>query len=307
MDAISDRTSDPIALQGVRKAFGPLQAVDGVDLNVPRGELFGLIGHNGAGKSTLFRIMLGLAQADAGTVRVAGCAVNGPEWRAARRRIGYLPEQLALYDNLNGRETLQFFARLKGAALTQVEPLLAQVGLGAAAGRAVRTYSKGMRQRLGLAQALLGEPQVLFLDEPSNGLDPQAIREFYELLAGLRSRGVTILITSHILAELQQRVDCLAIMAAGKVVAQGSVQALREQLALPLTLVLRASPELLREAALAAGDAAEVEQRHDGLHLHCERSRKMELLSRLAPLAARLNDLQIHEPSLEDLYFGVKA
>ncbi|MBB5203382.1 Cu-processing system ATP-binding protein [Inhella inkyongensis] len=303
MDAISH--TDAIRLLAVRKAFGALQAVDGVDLQVPRGELFGLIGHNGAGKSTLFRIMLGLATADSGSVEVAGCAVGGPQWREARRRIGYLPEQLALYDNLNARETLAFFARLKGASTEQIEPLLARVGLTAAADRPVRTYSKGMRQRLGLAQALLGSPQVLFLDEPSNGLDPQAIREFYDLLAELRAQGVTVIITSHILAELQQRVDRLAILANGRVVAQGSVQALREQLALPLEVALRGSPALLQQAASVAG-AAHAPRHQDGLlHLRCERADKMTLLARLAPLAAQLEDLQIHEPSLEDLYFGV--
>jgi len=147
----------PIRLAGVRKAFGAVQAVDGVDLTVAPGEVFGLIGHNGAGKSTLFKLMLGLLKPDAGRVEVAGAAVGGGGWRAARQRIGYLPEQLALYDNLNGLETLRFFARLKGAPLPQCEALLQRVGLGAAAHRAVHGYSKGMRQRLGFAQALLGE------------------------------------------------------------------------------------------------------------------------------------------------------
>ncbi|MBH9552298.1 ABC transporter ATP-binding protein [Inhella gelatinilytica] len=297
----------PIALQGVRKAFGPLVAVDGVDLTVPRGELFGLIGHNGAGKSTLFRIMLGLTPADAGEVQVAGCAVGSPAWQAARARIGYLPEQLALYDNLNAVETLTFFAQLKRADASQIEPLLARVGLSAAAGRPVRTYSKGMRQRLGLAQALLGTPQVLFLDEPTNGLDPQAIREFYELLDGLRRQGVTVIITSHILAELQQRVDRLAILASGRIVAQGSVQELREALALPLTVSLWGEPSVLAAAQTAVGDCATAQQDGAGLHLRCERVHKMEVLARLAPLASQLADLQIHEPSLEDLYFGVAA
>ncbi|MBH9578423.1 ABC transporter ATP-binding protein [Inhella proteolytica] len=309
MDAASSTVppAEPIVLAGVRKAFGPLQAVAGVDLRVPRGELFGLIGHNGAGKSTLFRIMLGLTDADSGRVEVAGVAVGGPQWREARRRIGYLPEQLALYESLSGRETLAFFAKLKGAPRAQIEQLLELVGLGHAAERAVRTYSKGMRQRLGLAQALLGDPQVLFLDEPTNGLDPQAIKEFYELLGALGARGTTILITSHILAELQQRVDRLAILANGKVVAQGSVQALREQLALPLTLTLRGTPELLQAAREAAGDCARALLLPEALQLHCERHRKMELLARLAPLAGRLADLEITEPSLEDLYFGVAA
>ncbi len=299
--------AEPILLAGVRKAFGPLQAVAGVDLRVPRGELFGLIGHNGAGKSTLFRVMLGLTTADAGRVEVAGVAVGGPQWREARRRIGYLPEQLALYDNLSGRETLAFFAKLKGAARTQIDSLLDLVGLAHAAGRAVRTYSKGMRQRLGLAQALLGEPQVLFLDEPTNGLDPQAIKEFYELLGALSARGTTILITSHILAELQQRVDRLAIMASGKVVAQGSVDTLREQLDLPLVVALRGRSEVLEAARAAVGDCARALALPEALQLQCERARKMELLARLAPLAGQLADLQILEPTLEDLYFGVAA
>lgn len=299
--------AEPILLTGVRKAFGPLQAVAGVDLRVPRGELFGLIGHNGAGKSTLFRIMLGLTAADAGRVEVAGVAVGGPQWREARRRIGYLPEQLALYDNLSGRETLAFFAKLKGAARTQIDSLLDLVGLGHAAERAVRTYSKGMRQRLGLAQALLGEPQVLFLDEPTNGLDPQAIKEFYALLGALSARGTTILITSHILAELQQRVDRLAIMANGKVVAQGSVETLREQLDLPLVVALRGRSEVLEAARAAVGDCARALALPEALQLQCERGRKMELLARLAPLAGQLADLQILEPTLEDLYFGVAA
>lgn len=301
----------PVLLQDVRKAFGPLQAVGGVSLGVARGQMAGLIGHNGAGKSTLFRLMLGLLQPDAGSVQVLGCRAGGSGWREARRRIGYLPEQLALYDALSGRETLRFFAALKGAAQAQIEPLLERVGLAAAADRAVRTYSKGMRQRLGLAQALLGEPELLLLDEPSNGLDPAAIREFYTLLAEQCARGCAVLITSHILAELQQRVDRLSILANGRVLAQGSVQELREQLALPLSVQLRGAPEALKAArAAAAGlvldeQAAQIEQ--GCLSLRCARADKMALLQRLAPLAATLSDLQLLEPSLEDLYFGVGA
>jgi len=297
----------PIALRGVRKAYGQVQAVAGVDLDVGCGELFGLIGHNGAGKSTLFRLMLGLTKPDAGTVHVLDCPVGGPSWREARRSIGYLPEHLALYDNLSGIETLRFFARMKGAPMQQCAELLDRVGLGAAAKRVVRGYSKGMRQRLGLAQALLGQPQVLFLDEPSNGLDPQAIRDLYATLATLRERGVTIILTSHILAELQQRVDRLAVMAEGSIVALGSVQALREQLAMPLMIVLRGAVQSLtrvRELVAGAAEVCEGTDPHE-LRLRCARERKMELLARLAPLAAALHDLQIHEPSLEELYFGV--
>ena len=146
---------------------------------------------------------------------------RGRDFRAARRAIGYLPENVVLYDNLSGLETLRFFARLKGAPLAQCQPTLERVGLAHAGARPVREYSKGMRQRLGFAQALLGNPQVLFLDEPTNGLDPQAIRDFYATLRGLSQQGVTIVITSHILAELQERVGRLGIMASGKLQAVG--------------------------------------------------------------------------------------
>lgn len=298
----------PVHLQDVRKAFGALQAVGGVSLAVARGQMAGLIGHNGAGKSTLFRLMLGLLKPDAGSVQVVGCRAGASGWREARRRIGYLPEQLALYDALSGRETLQFFARLKGAPAAQIGVLLERVGLSFAADRAVRTYSKGMRQRLGLAQALLGEPELLLLDEPSNGLDPQAIREFYALLGEQCARGCAVLITSHILAELQQRVDRLTILANGRVLAQGSVGELRDQLRLPLTLLLRGTPDQLQAAREAAGTLVDHETRAEGqLALRCERANKMALLQRLAPLAATLQDLQVQEPSLEDLYFGVGA
>ena len=226
----------------MHKHYGALHAVDGIDLRVERGEIFGLIGHNGAGKSTLFKMILGLVPATSGDIRVSGATVQGRDFRAARRHLGYLPENVVLYDNLNGLETLHFFARLKGAPLSQCQALLDRVGLAHAGKRSVREYSKGMRQRLGFAQALLGSPRVLFLDEPTNGLDPQAIRDFYATLRGLQAEGVTMVITSHILAELQERVDRLAILSAGRIQALGSVQQLREQTRMPLSFELDIAP-----------------------------------------------------------------
>mgnify|MGYP000753569974 CR=1 FL=1 len=180
--------SKAVSLRGVTKHYGALHAVDGVDLDIARGEIFGLIGHNGAGKSTLFKMMLGLIPATSGEILVGGASVRGRGFRAARRHLGYLPENVVLYDNLSGLETLRFFAKLKGAPLAQCQPALDRVGLAHAGKRPVREYSKGMRQRLGFAQALLGNPQVLLLDEPTNGLDPQAIRDFYATLRELQGR-----------------------------------------------------------------------------------------------------------------------
>lgn len=310
MASISPASEAPaISLRGVRKHFGALHAVDGVDLDIPPGEIFGLIGHNGAGKSTLFKMMLGLLAPSAGAIRVAGTDVGGRQFRAARRQLGYLPENVVLYDNLDGLETLHFFARLKGAPLNECPAMLDKVGLAHAGRRPVREYSKGMRQRLGFAQALLGSPRVLFLDEPTNGLDPQAIRDFYATLRGLQQQGVTIIITSHILAELQERVDRLAILSSGKVQAVGSVHELRERTGLPVVIEIDLAPQDCHDAlhALHAATGMKPAQTPSGLQLQCPREHKMAAIAALAPLGARVQDLRLHEPSLEDMFFGLSA
>ncbi|MDO8769745.1 MAG: ABC transporter ATP-binding protein [Burkholderiaceae bacterium] len=295
-----------IQVRGVSKHYGALHAVDGVDLNVQRGEIFGLIGHNGAGKSTLFKMMLGLTEPSAGEILINGTAVTGRAFRQTRRQLGYLPENVVLYDNLSGLETLKFFAKLKGAPQAQCAPMLERVGLAHAVNRPLREYSKGMRQRLGFAQALLGDPRVLFLDEPTNGLDPQAIRDFYATLRDLRDSGVTIIITSHILAELQERVDRLAIMSAGKIQALGSVAQLREQMHMPLTITLRLAQQDIALAQDALGHLAGVGCTliPEGLSVSCPRISKMAVLAALNILGSKLRDLSIQEPSLEDVFFG---
>ena len=167
-----------------------------------------------------------------------------------------------------------------------------------------------MRQRLGFAQALLGKPQVLLLDEPTTGLDPHAIRAFWDTLSALRDEGVTMLISSHILAELQHRVDRLAVLVSGRVHALGSLQQLREERDLPLTVMLRlahrdlSEAERLLDALPVAGAHLARERTGDGLRLRCPRAAKVALLQALAPLGTRLLDVQVFEPSLEDLFFG---
>jgi len=304
--APSDTTRAVITARGVRKHYGAIHAVDGVDLDVREGELFGLIGHNGAGKSTLFKMMLGLIPLSAGEIRIDGAPVSGGDFRAVRRKIGYLPENVVLYDNLTGLETLHFFARLKGVAGQNHAALLERVGLAHAARRRVREYSKGMRQRLGFAQALLGQPRILFLDEPTTGLDPEAIRGFYAILRQLKSQGVTTVITSHILAEIQERVDRLAIMAAGQVQASGTVQALREQMALPLWFSVRVAPEDFEavRAALGSLPVGAIEAHDDHVAVQCPREAKMAVIAALAALGDKVRDLGVREPSLEDVFFG---
>ena len=293
--------------RAVSRHFGAIRAVDGVDIDIRAGELFGLIGHNGAGKSTLFKMMLGLLPLSAGEFRIDGEAVSGAAYRKVRRKIGYLPENLALYDNLTGLETLHFFARLKGAEAKQCLARLQQVGLAQAANRRVREYSKGMRQRLGFAQALLGEPRLLFLDEPTNGLDPEAIREFFTILRGLQAQGVTMILTSHILADIQERVDRLAIMKNGKIQSCGTVQALRESVNLPLILEIGSALSAGQIAQALAGLAVtSIEARNDRLWVKLPRQAKMPALERLMALGGAIQDLHVREPSLEDVFFGLE-
>lgn len=310
-EARAGTAEDAVALRGVAKHYGAVRAVDGVDLRVAPGEVFGLIGHNGAGKSTLFKMMLGLVAASAGEIRVAGADVRAPAFRAARRRIGYLPENVVLWDNLSGLETMRFLARLKGADQAECGPLLDRVGLAGAAARPVREYSKGMRQRLGFAQALLGRPQVLFLDEPTAGLDPRAVRDFYATLRELRDEGVTVILSSHVLAELQARVDRLAILSAGRIQTLGSVQALREQCDLPLAVALRVldadRPVVIAALVRVPGLCTSPVAVPQGLQLDCPRAAKMALLHALAALGSAIQDVSISEPSLEDLFFGADA
>ena len=300
-------TNTPIELDAVSRSFGPVEAVRNVSLAIGRGEVFGLIGHNGAGKSTLFKLMLGLLPASAGRVQVGGVDTASAAFRQVRRRIGYLPESFVSYDNLSGLEVLRLFADLKGVARAACADVLARVGLADAGARRLHTYSKGMRQRLGFAQVLLGDPDLIFLDEPTNGLDPEGIADFYVHLRAAQSRGATIVITSHILAEIQDRVDRLLILDAGRVAALGTLAELRAQHVLPSTIALRLRPG---QGAAAGGLLAhlagvsvvlDADAGADCVSIACPAAQKAPVLSLLAP---SMLEVSIREPSLEDLFLG---
>lgn len=300
--------TNAIEVRGAVKRYGEIEAVNGVDLTIEAGEVFGLIGHNGAGKSTLFKMMLGLIPLTAGEIHIGGSPVRGEMFRQVRRHLGYLPENVVLYDNLSGLETLEFFASLKDVPKRECKALLERVGLSHAGDRRVKAYSKGMRQRLGFAQALLGEPKLLCLDEPTNGLDPEGIRDFYRILREQQALGVTILLTSHILSEIQQRVDRLAIMRTGRIQALGTVASLREEMNLPLWFELRVAPavhDAVRDALAHLNIGTINTDAHgERMTVHCPRAAKMAVLEALSGLGSRITDLNVREPSLEDVFLG---
>jgi Cu-processing system ATP-binding protein len=295
-----------IEVLGVSKRYGEIAAVDGISLSVAQGEMFGLIGPNGAGKSTLFKLMLGLVPPDSGEIRVQGVLIDGRDFRAVRRRIGYLPENFVTYDNLTGLEVLSLFADLKQVPRSSCAALLARVGLAGAAARRVSGYSKGMRQRLGFAQVLLGKPDLIFLDEPTNGLDPQGIHDFYEILSQVQADGATIIVTSHILAEIQERVDRLVILQNGRMAAQGTLAQLRMQRVMPsvIHVTLPADQQAWMHAALAPIAGVELMMNGHLARISCMPAQKLAVLEQLFALKGKLQDIAIHEPSLEDLFLG---
>jgi ABC-2 type transport system ATP-binding protein len=210
-----------LAVRGLAKRYGTVEALRGVDLTVEPGELVGLLGPNGAGKSTLVKIAVGLVRPSAGTAEVAGAPAGSP---AARRALGYLAELFRFPGWHSADEVLLLHQRLAGSDGGERErgALLELVGLADARSRRVEDMSKGMQQRLGIAQALVGSPRVLFLDEPTSALDPVGRRVVRELLEGLRGRGVSVLLNSHLLSEVELVCDRVAILLAGEVVAAGS-------------------------------------------------------------------------------------
>jgi len=223
-----------VSTRGLTKRYREVVAVDGLDLSVDEGEVFGFLGPNGAGKTTTILMLLGLTEPTTGSAEVAG---HDPvrEPLAVKSVVGYLPENVGFYPDLTGRQNLSFTARLNGiprrVAEERMDALLRQVGLENAADRAAGKYSRGMRQRLGIADALIKEPSILILDEPTIGLDPDGIREFLELIRGLsRDRGITVILSSHLLHQVQEVCDRVGILVRGKLMAVGPVETLGRQL-----------------------------------------------------------------------------
>ncbi len=285
--------SKTVALAGVTKRYGATVAVRDLDLALHAGEVVALVGHNGAGKTTLVKMMLGLARPTAGTVRLLGAdpAAGG---FASRAEVGYLPESVSFHLALTGRETLGFYARLKGLDASHLDPAFAAVGLGGAADRAVGTYSKGMRQRLGLAQALLGHPRVLILDEPTSGLDPALRREFYAIVAARAAEGATVLLASHALTELEGRADRVVIVNRGAKFADGTLDDLRRVARLPVRIRVRpAGPFAVNGWRRLADGSFETEVDAGG---------KVRALATLLSDPDAVSDLTVSEPTLDDLY-----
>jgi len=285
---------------GLTKRYGSrITAVDALDLNVHRGEVYGLLGPNGAGKTTTLKMLLGLIRPTSGVARVLG---EEPGTPSALARVGALVESPAFYPYLSGRDNLAGMARLSGvhASKSRVEEALEQVGLTSRAGDRFKKYSTGMKQRLGVAAALVKDPELLILDEPTNGLDPKGIAEMRDLIRSLGRRERTVLLSSHMMGEVERICDRVGVIRSGRLVAEGPVAELRGQGG----LLVKAEP--LERAAEVAASIAGVEgvEVEDGmLRLVVDPGRASEIARELVSAGVEVIELRPAQHSLEEAFF----
>ncbi len=281
------------------KRFGSFAAVDGLDLTVAPGRITGFLGPNGAGKTTTLRMILGLVAPTSGSATIGGRRYADLPHPA--QTVGAALEATNFHPGRSGRDHLRVLAAASQVPTSRVDEMLDLVGIPAAARKRAGQYSMGMRQRLGLAAALLGNPSVLILDEPSNGLDPEGIRWLRELLRFLASQGMTVLVSSHLLAEVDQMVDDVAIIANGRLVTSGPIETLR---GVRSSRVRTSDPTRLAEALRAAGIAVELGD--DGML-----AAQTDDLVRVGDLALAaglpIHELSVHRAALEDLYFSLTS
>jgi ABC-2 type transport system ATP-binding protein len=296
-----------IEAKGLTKVYGATPAVDHISFSVGRGEIFGLLGPNGAGKTTTILMMLGLTEISEGEVRVLGFD-PAREPLSVKRRVGYLPDTVGFYDNLTAGDNLRYTARLIGFRSTEREKRIAaaleRVGLGEFADKRVGTFSRGMRQRLGLAEILMKGAQIAILDEPTSGLDPHATSELLGMIRAFKTEGVSVLLSSHLLERVQSVCDRVALFSSGRIALMGSVADLgREVLGGGYVVDIEADGVGLAERLALIPGVSGVEKPGIGkLRLHADRDVRPEAAAEVVAMQGRLKFLGVQEPSLEAIY-----
>jgi ABC-2 type transport system ATP-binding protein len=296
-----------ITARGLTKWYGSTVAVDGLDLEIEKGDVFGLLGPNGAGKTTTILMILGLTEPTAGTIETLG---HDPlrEPLEVKRRVGYLPDQVGFYEHMTGRDNLRFTARLGGLARERIEQSIAaaldRVHLADAADRQVKTYSRGMRQRLGIAEILMRKVEVAILDEPTSGLDPHTTREFLALIRSLRGEGMTVVLSSHLLDLVQSMCDRVALFSNGRIGLTGRVDDLmRDVLGGTHVLDVEAAGEGLVESLAGVAGVSRVTPVADGcLRIDATADVRAAIASAVVKGGGELRSLSIARASLEDVY-----
>jgi ABC-2 type transport system ATP-binding protein len=296
-----------IEARGLTKRYGEASAVDGISFSVARGEIFGLLGPNGAGKTTTILMMLGLTDVSDGEVRVLGLD-PAREPLKVKARVGYLPDSVGFYDNMTAAENLAFTARLmrieRDERERRIREALARVQLSDVADKRVATFSRGMRQRLGLAEILMKRAEIAILDEPTSGLDPQATEELLAMIRDLKSHGVSVLLSSHLLERVQKVCDRVALFQAGKIALMGTVAELaREVLGSGFAVEVEAEGTGLAEKLRAIPGVSSVEATGiNRFRMLADRDVRPEAANVVVNAGGKLRQLAVDEPSLDAIY-----
>jgi ABC-2 type transport system ATP-binding protein/Cu-processing system ATP-binding protein len=291
-----------LEVRSITKNYDEFSAVDNVSFQVPKGEVYALLGHNGAGKSTLIKMILGLVNPSDGEIVINGSTyLQDP--LGIKMKVGYLPERMNFYDNLTAWETLRFYARVKGIGEERCSKVLTEVGLEQAMHKKVGAFSKGMQQRLGLAQAIIHKPQLLILDEPTTGLDPSGVLWLKEMIRSWHAAGTTIFFSSHNLGDVEELARRVAIMRHGQLVAGGTIAELQAEYHLKVTLQLQLA------AAMSEDQFRHMEVNDwyckvSGNHLTvvCNPNQKGQVMESVVNQGIRFNDFSVEEPGLAHIY-----
>lgn len=303
-----------IRTEGLTRKFGSLVAVDDLNIHIKEGDVYGFLGPNGAGKTTTIRMLSTLIKPTSGTACIMGYDIH-KEPNNARRAIGIMPERPGFYDEMSGRKQLRFYGEFykipRPKLDARIEELMARVGMMRFIDAPIKTYSHGMRKRLAIAQALLHDPKILILDEPSTGLDPKGVLEFRDLIRGLNSEGYTMFISSHVLPEIQQLCDRVGILRRGRLVAEDSIDNLREQLVSRsvdrVSIVATGFNEELvnRIRALEAVRSADAVQWGIMVLAEPRSNVTAEVNDILVRGGARITSMTTMEPTLEDVFLDI--
>ncbi|MFQ5611594.1 MAG: ATP-binding cassette domain-containing protein [Anaerolineae bacterium] len=295
--------------KGLTKRYGRFVAVEGLDLTVRRGEVFGLLGPNGAGKTTTILMLLGLTEPTAGSVRVLGFD-PARQPLSVKARVGYLPDQVGFYDNLTARENLVYTAKLNGLrrreAHQRIEATLAQMGLTDVADHRLGTFSRGMRQRLGVAEVLLKKPELIIMDEPTMGLDPEAAREFLEIIRGLKADGIAVLLSSHLLYQVQAVCDRVGLFHQGRMVLEGAVNDLAQRVlggAYRIHLEADGYAAGFEEPLKNLAGVVQVRRSNGNIYeLEAQRDLRPEVARTVVQSGGELRSLNVEAPGLDEIY-----
>ena len=301
----SKTTTDSFTIEvsNLTKKYNNFKAVDDVSFNVKSGEIFGFLGPNGAGKTTTIKSILGLIHANSGEIKINGFDIK-KRGKEAKKYIGYLPEKVAFYDNLTALQNLHFYAEMKNVSKEECEPLIEEFGLIDSINKKVGNFSKGMTQRLGMARAVLGNPPILILDEPTGGLDPRGVVLIREKIREVRDKGTTIFVSSHILSEIQEICDRVGIINNGMLVAKDTVSELSKKMSIKpkITVELEKISDKVTESVKKVDGVDKVEIIGRSIEVVCDSKTRGKVILAIATAGGNIINLYTKEPSLEEVF-----